>query len=90
MNISVYVDDIPTEFLPLNCNWIASNLLPKFDTEKNFFVEPYLPNNKIGIMHLAAGIWNKDKDMRLDKDIKIDIHNINESVIKKSLRFEKK
>ena len=90
MNISVYVDDIPTEFLPLNCNWIASNLLPKFDTEKNFFVEPYLPNNKIGIMHLAAGIWNKDKDMRLDKDIKIDIHTINESVIKKSLRFEKK
>ena len=65
--MSVYVDDVDTEFLPLNCNWIASNLLPKFDEEKQTFVEPYLPNYKIGIMHLAAGIWKDDKDMRLDK-----------------------
>ena len=35
---------LETEFLPLNCNWIASNLLPKFDEIKNTFVEPYLPN----------------------------------------------
>ena len=30
MNMSVYIDDVETEFLPLNCNWITSNLLPKF------------------------------------------------------------
>ena len=35
------------------------------------FVEPYLPNYKLGIMHLAAGIWDGDKDMRLDKEVKI-------------------
>ncbi len=40
-------------FLPLNCNWIASNLLPKFNEKENLFVEPYLPNYKIGIIHLA-------------------------------------
>ena len=34
INISVYKDNIPTEFLPLNCNWIASHLLPKFDNSK--------------------------------------------------------
>ena len=38
INLSVYVDNIPTEFLPLHCNWIASNLLPKFDTDKEIFV----------------------------------------------------
>ena len=38
---------------------------------KNTFVEPYLPNYEIGIMHLAAGIWDGDKDMRLDKEVKI-------------------
>ena len=31
MNMSVYIDNFETEFLPLNCNWITSNLLPKFD-----------------------------------------------------------
>ena len=87
INMSVYIDDLETEFLPLNCNWIASNLLPKFDEEKNTFVEPYLPNYKIGIMHLAAGIWDGDKDMRLDKNIKIRIQSIQKNILSKSLRF---
>ena len=87
INMSVYIDNAETEFLPLNCNWIASNLLPKFDEKNNTFVEPYLPNNKIGIMHLAAGIWQGDKDMRLDKSVKINIKNLENKSITKSLRF---
>ena len=89
INLSVYVDKVETEFLPLWCNWIASNVLPKFDESKREFVEPYLPNNKIGIMHLAAGIWKEGKDMRLDKSIKIEIKSLNNNAISKSLRFEK-
>ena len=87
INMSVYIDDLETEFLPLNCNWIASNLLPKFDEKQDSFVEPYLPNYKIGIMHLAAGIWKNNKDMRLDKDIKIEIKTLEHKLIHKSLRF---
>ena len=87
INMSVYVDDIETEFLPLNCNWIASNLLPKFDEEKQTFVEPYLPNYNIGIMHLAAGLWKDDKDMRLDKSVEITIKTLENKTISKSLRF---
>ncbi len=89
INLSVYVDNVDTEFLPLGCNWIASNVLPKFDESKREFVEPYLPNNKIGIMHLAAGIWKEGKDMRLDKSIKIEIKSLKDNTIYKSLRFEK-
>ena len=88
MNISVYHDNIETEFLPLNCNWITSNLLPKFDETNDTFVEPYLPNNKIGIMHLAAGIWKDNQDMRLNKDIKIEIKTLEGKTLNKSLRFE--
>jgi hypothetical protein len=88
INMSVYVDQLETEFLPLNCNWIASNLLPKFDEKQNTFVEPYLPNSKIGIMHLAAGIWKNNQDMRLNSDIKIDIKTTENKVLSKSLRFE--
>ena len=87
INMSVYIDDLETEFLPLNCNWLASNLMPKFDEIKNTFVEPYLPNHKIGIMHLAAGIWDGDRDMRLDKNVKIKIQSIQKNSLSKSLRF---
>ena len=87
INMSVYIDELETEFLPLNCNWIASNLLPKFDEIKNKFVEPYLPNYEIGIMHLAAGIWEGDKDMRLDKEVKIKIQSVQNKLLSKSLRF---
>ena len=87
INMSVYVDELETEFLPLNCNWLTSNLLPKFDEIKNTFVEPYLPNYKIGIIHLAAGIWDGDKDMRLNKEVKIKIQSIQKKILLKSLRF---
>ena len=87
INMSVYIDNLETEFLPLNCNWITSNLLPKFDQQKKTFVEPYLPNYKIGIMHLAAGIWKDGKDMRVDKSIKIQIETLDNKIIDKSLRY---
>ena len=88
INMSVYIDEIETEFLPLNCNWIASNLLPKYDEQKLSFVEPFLPNTKIGIMHLAAGLWKDGKDMRIDKNIEIDIKTLSNKTISKSLRFK--
>ena len=88
INMSVYIDDLETEFLPLNCNWIASNLLPKYDENQKTFVEPYLPNYKIGIMHLAAGIWKDGKDMRIDKNVLIEIENLNNEKILKSLRYD--
>ena len=87
INMSVYIDDFETEFLPLNCNWITSNLLPKYDEEKKTFVEPYLPNYKIGIIHLAAGIWKEGKDMRVDKSIQVQINTVNNKKVLKSLRY---
>ena len=88
INMSVYIDNLETEFLPLNCNWITSNLLPKYDNQKKTFVEPFLPNYKIGIMHLAAGIWKDGKDMRLDKNVEIEIETLDNKKITTSLRFD--
>ena len=90
INIAVYHDNVEVEFLPLYCNWIASNMLPKYDIEKKTFVEPYLPNNKIGIMHLAAGIWVENDDMRTNKNMKIKLKTVQGGEINKSLRYENK
>ena len=88
MNIAVYDKDVEAEFLPLYCNWIASNVLPKYDQDNDTFVAPYLPHNKIGIMHLAAGIWVGKNDMRLNKNVKIKIKTLQGKDIEKSLRHE--
>ena len=86
INMSVYLDNVPTEFLPLSHNWITSHLLPVYDEKNNTFKEPYLPNNEIGIIHLAAGIWKNGIDMRVDKSIKINIKTLDGKFIEKSLR----
>ena len=39
-------------------------------------------------MHLAAGIWVEGKDIRLNKNLKIDIKTLDGDSIKKSLRYE--
>ena len=62
-------------------------MLPKYDSQNDTFVEPYLPNDKIGIIHLAAGLWKNNKDMRLNKDIKIQLKTLDGKIVDKSLRF---
>ena len=87
INLSVYIDNIETEFLPLSHNWIVKNLLPIYDKKEKMFKEPYIPNNKIGIIHLAGGIKVDGKDMRTDKTVLIDIKDAEGNIIKKSLRY---
>ena len=86
INMSVYLDDTPTEFLPINHNWITSHLLPIYDEKNKTFKEPNIPNNEIGIMHLAAGIWKNGVDMRVDKNIKVNIKTLEGKILEKSLR----
>ena len=62
-------------------------MLPKYDSQNDTFVEPYLPNDKIGIIHLAAGLWKNNKEMRLNKDIKIELKTLDGKTVDKSLRF---
>ena len=85
MNISVYVDNMEVEILPAYCNWTLMDVM-KFDTINNTFVEPYLPNHKIGIVHLAG---KNNDDVRKDKNVLSDIKTLDNKIIKKSLRFSK-
>lgn len=55
LNLAVYscgLFDL-TEMLPAWCNWIF-NGFPVWDKQKECFVEPYLPREAIGILHLAG------------------------------------
>ena len=80
--LSIYEDGLPSEFLPSYCNWMCEFNMPKFDNKKNQFVEPYIPNNPIALVHLA-GL----DDIRQDKNILSDIETLDGLHIKKSLRY---
>ena len=56
--------------------------------DKKIFVEPNLPNYQIGIMHLAAGIWVDKTDMRVSKNLKIEIETLSGEKLSKSLRYQ--
>lgn len=92
MNVSVYIDNVPTDVLPFYCNWIpypASNNT-KFDSTTNKFVEGFIPHHEIGIIHLAGGIKVEAEDMRFNKELRIKIPTTNNSFVEKSFRFNRK
>ena len=80
--LSVYEDGLPAEFLPAYCNWMCEFNMPKFDNNKSQFVEPYIPNHPIALVHLA-GLDN----IRQDKNILSNIETLDGLQIKKSLRY---
>ena len=83
MNITIYVDKLDVEILPAYCNYTLTNEM-KYDTIRNTFVEPYLPNHKIGIIHLAG----KNNDhIRFNKNFLSEVKTLDGKIIKKSLRF---
>ena len=80
--LSIYEDGLPSEFLPAYCNWMCEFNMPKFDNEKSKFVEPYIPNHPIALVHLA-GL----DDIRQDMNILSDVKTLDGMQIKKSLRY---
>ncbi|MFB8794001.1 MAG: glycosyltransferase [Microcoleus sp.] len=43
-----------TEMLPAWCNWSCNFGLPVWDKQRGCFVEPYLPQEAIGILHMTG------------------------------------
>lgn len=80
--LSVFRDKIEVELLPSYCNWMCDYHLPKFSEDLKKFVEPYLPNNPIGCMHLAG----MDSD-RFDRSIRHSIETTLGQKKELSLRF---
>ena len=56
LNRLVYGTDLfdKTEMLPAWCNWSCNFGLPVWDKQRGCFVEPYLPQEPIGILHMTG------------------------------------
>ncbi len=60
LNMAVYSNNIIPHFLPARYNWMTCHALPLLDESSGLFVEPNLPHDKIGLVHLACGLWKRD------------------------------
>ena len=54
LNYAIFAEHLPANFLPAYCNWMPGDAAPAFDGKRGLFVEPYMPHETIGIMHLAG------------------------------------
>ena len=77
--MAVELDGLPVEILPNWCNYIG---VPKVCARTGRFVEPYLPHEPIGVLHLA----NKD-DARLDPDWETDLLDTEGNTVRRTLRY---
>jgi hypothetical protein len=66
LNYVIFAENLPVNFLPAYCNWMPGDAAPAFDAERGLFVEPYAPNQVIGVMHLA-GAEQKSQTFRLNR-----------------------
>jgi hypothetical protein len=59
LNHVIYLERLPAHFLPAWCNWICHHAVPLRDTARGCLVEPNLPHQKLGIVHLT--MWMKNR-----------------------------
>ena len=85
MNITIYSDNLDVEILPAYCNWTLIDGI-KYDKKNNTFVEPFLPNHEIGIIHFAG---KNNDNIRNDRNFISKIKTLDGEIINKSLRFRK-
>jgi hypothetical protein len=52
LNIAIYSDGAAVYFLPGLCNWPTGEAMPLLDSQRKLLVEPALPHQPLGIVHL--------------------------------------
>ena len=53
LNVLVYDKGFACEPLPSRCNWPVHHATPAWDAERSLFVEPAMPYEPLGILHLT-------------------------------------
>jgi hypothetical protein len=54
LNAAVYLDRLPTTFLPATCNWQCGLATPMWNAEHGKYCVPYAPFEPISVLHLAG------------------------------------
>ena len=81
LGMTIHLDGLPVEILPSYMHWFCQ-FKPLWDVERQIFVEPYLPHEPIGILHLSG----YDK-MRIDRSVLTDFKTTDGQMIDYTYRY---
>lgn len=81
LGIMIYLEGYPAERLPAICNWLCDTP-PVYDPAHRRFIEPFLPHQPLGILHLT-GL----DSMRADKGVRTNIKLLDGTTQEMSLRY---
>jgi hypothetical protein len=81
LGIMTHIEKLPAEILPSYMHWHCE-AKPLWDDDNQCWVEPYLPHEKIGILHLSG----YDK-MRVDRGETTDFQTLDGRSVQKSYRY---
>jgi hypothetical protein len=78
LNYVIFAERLPVNFLPAYCNWMPGDAPPAFDAVRGLFVEPYVPHEVIGVMHLAGSE---------QKDLVFHLNRLDGGIVETPLRY---
>ena len=81
MGLTIYHDALPFEPLPDICNYFGKL---RWNASINKFVDFYVPNDPISIIHLAA-----QDEIRENKNLEHKLLDMNDTTVSKKIRFQK-
>ena len=81
LGIICHVDGLPYESLPSWMHWLCQ-FKPLWDEARGVFVEPSIPHEVLGILHLSG--WD---EMRLNRAITTDFKTLQGGTVNKSYRY---
>ena len=81
MGLTIYHDALPFEPLPDICNYFGKL---RWNASINKFVDFYVPNDPISIIHLAA-----QDEIRENKNLEHKLLDMNDTIVSKKIRFQK-
>ncbi len=76
-----YIEGFKYEILPGWTHWLCE-FKPLWDKDFKKFVEPYLPHNELGILHISG--WDK---MRLDRSVTTNFETSDGEELQLSYRY---
>ncbi|MCB1529884.1 MAG: glycosyl transferase family 8 [Rhodospirillales bacterium] len=81
LGIICHLEGLPVESLPAWTHWLCQ-FKPLWDEQAHAFVEPNMPHEKIGILHLSG--WDK---MRVDRSLTTDFKTLEGQTVELSYRY---
>lgn len=76
-----YIEKYPIDILPAWTHWLCQ-FKPLWNETTQSFVEPYMPYNEIGVLHMSG--WD---EMRLNRALTTDFKTMNDGMVEKSYRY---